>query len=219
MLRDAAVDIIMKRLGNNTDTSLRDDIINEMAFVQETILEGGEFKPWFMLSEVSSVNGSASEERLALPSDFLMEYEQGALYRYDTSADNPWVELVKDDIDRLRALYSETEDKPLYYALAGDYFLLKPTPDAVYTYKMRYYKTQTSLAGTYGDAANVENAWLKHASDWFIGEVGAIIASQYLQSEVLAQRFMEQAAKGKLRVRTQHYAREEANWTRAMGDD
>ena len=61
MLRDAAVDLIMKRLGNSTDLTLRDDIINEMALAQETILEGDILSPWFLITEESDAVNALAE--------------------------------------------------------------------------------------------------------------------------------------------------------------
>jgi len=218
MTRDSIVDIILQRLGKSNDTTLRDEIINEMVFVQEHILEQGTLKPLWLVSEVTTTTTVADDERLQLPTDFLQEWEEGTLYLYDSTADDPWIELDKDDWDSIKAANTEA-GKPVAYDIAGDYFLLSPTPDDTYTIKMRYYAKDTSLAGTYGDAANIENNWLKYAGDWFLGEVGAIIAAQYQQSDQQAAVFYNQAAKGKDRVWRNDIANREANKDRTMGDE
>ncbi len=221
MLRDVAVDLLMKRLGNRKDLSLRDDIINEMVYVQENILEGGPFYPFFLISEISDADTTAMEERVQLPTDFLHEWEDGALYYFNPDATkNSWVELTRDDWDLIKASYTtNTPGLMTHYDIVGNYFLLAPTPDAAYTLKFRYYAAAASLAGVYGDAANIENVWLDKASDWLIGEVGAIIASQYLVSQKLQQMFVAQAVRGQKRVSQLDVSMGESNKRRSMGDD
>lgn len=221
MLRDAAVDLIMKRLGSRTDLSLRNDIINEMVYVQENVLEGGPFYPFFLVSEISNADTTPTDERVQLPADFLHEWEDGALYYFDPDATtNSWIALIRDDWDVIKATYtSNTPGLMTHYDIVGNYFLLTPTPDAAYTLKFRYYAAAESLAGVYGDAANVENVWLAKASDWLMGEVGAIIASQYLVSQKLQQMFVAQAVRGQKRVSQLDVSMSESNKRRTMGDD
>ena len=215
MLRDAAVDLIMSRLGKRSDSALRVDVISEMTFVQDVLLEGGIFLPWFLLSESATTTTTADDERVQLPSAFLGEWEEGALYRVpDTGND---IQLIKDDYEALKGRYTGT-GAPTHYDLAGDYFYLKPTQDAAYTIKMRYYQRATSLAGTYGDATNIENLWLKWASDVFIGEVGVIIAGQVLQMPKAVLQFTKQAQSGWARLRIKDTSVRETNKERSMGD-
>jgi len=220
MLRDAAVDLIMKRLGNRSDVALRDDIINEMVYVQENILEGGPSFPLFLITEISTALATALDERLKLPGDFLREWEDGALYYFDTNdAVNPWKPLIRDDWDAIKAAHTTaTPALPTHYDIAGDYFLLAPTPDQAYTYKFRYYGADATLAGVYG-TNNIENLWLDKASDWLIGETGAIIATQYLVSNKLHQMFVAQATRGSKRVNDLDISMRESNKSRSMGDD
>lgn len=223
MIRDNAVDLLMKRLGNRKDTSLRDDIINEMDFVQDNILQGGPFYPWFLLSEETYTTTTAGEHRLPLPTDFLHEWEDGTLYRKDTAATgatNPWIELTRDDWDILKNSYTTVAGgTPKYYDISANYFLLADTPDDAYEIWFRYYSKADNLAGSYGDANNVENGWLKYAPDWFMGEVGLIIAGQYLQSDTMVQIFATQATRGKKRLYDLDISMQESNKKRAMGDD
>ncbi len=220
MLRDAAVDLIMKRLGNRSDTSLRNDIINEMVYVQETILEGGPFYPFFLVTEISTAVSTVSDERLTLPSDFLHEWEDGALYYFDAAdTSSPWKPLIRDDWDALKAAHTTADDAlPTHYDIAGNYFLLTPTPDQIYTYKFRYYGADVALTGPYG-TNNIENIWLDKAADWLIGEVGAIIATQYLLSDKLHTMFVAQATRGRKRIKDLTTSMEESNKSRTMGED
>lgn len=218
MTRDEAVDIIMQRAGRRQDTSLRDLIISEMVLVQETTLEGGDFRPLWLISEVATAYTDIGDERLEIPNDFLEEWEEGALYVYDaTNTDDPWIDLCKDDWDVIKDKYPGS-GMPKMYDRAGDYFLLAYTPDAQYQIKMRYYARATSLAGTYGDAANIENKWLKWAPDWVIAETLFVIATEYLQNPKLAEVALAQAGRAKKRVEHRDVGARESNKDRFMGD-
>ena len=197
MLRDAAVDLLMGRLARHVNTVTQQDIINEMDFAQTVLLEGDAVPFWFLLSDEQSLATVADQEYIAQPSDFLQEWEEAGLYYVDDDGDHQ--EMLKNDWDVVKAKITGT-GKPEYYALAGERFLFRKLPDAIYTMYWRYYQKQTSLAGVYGDAANVENGWLKHAADLLMAETGVIVATQYLQSDKMAQMFMKQAgdARGRL---------------------
>ena len=210
MLRDKAVDILMGRLGNRTNTSLRQTIIDEMVFAQETILEGALEFPWFLISELATETTVAEEERFAVPVDFLAEWEDGGLYVQET--DGTETLLIRDSWDILKSqALLEAAGKPKYYDIAGEYYLLRPTPDDTYTIKQRYYQRALSLAGVYGDAANIENKWLKYASDWLIAETGVVVAGQRLQSEKMVQMFAGQATMARKRVQHKTIAMQESN--------
>jgi len=219
MLRDAAVDLLMKRLGNSTDTTLRDDIINEMVQAQETVLEGDVFHPWFLVSEESQSETIPGDERVLLPSDFITMWEKGRLVRYDVTLDDPYIEMTREDWDAINE-HLNYSGKPTYYDIAGQYFLMRPLADAVYPLRFWYIKRGESLAGAYGDTAtNIENVWLKHASDWLLGETGMVIAEQYLQyTESKIKPFRTQAARGRARVQVINVEMEEVLIRRVMGE-
>lgn len=215
MIRDTAVDLLMGRLGKRVSTTTQQDIINEMVYVQENILEGDPTIPWFLLTEKATASTTPDEERLALPSDFLQEWEEGALYIIDSAGETKPV--IKDDWDSVKHKVTGS-GRPTHYSLAGDYFLLRKVPDAVYSIHMRYYARQTSLAGSYGssDPGNVENNWLKWAGDWFIAEVGIIISRQYLQSKEMLELFVAQRATAKKRIVDKDTIMKETNVQRFM---
>lgn len=215
MLRDAAVNLLMNRLGQRKQDALKDQIIGEMVYVQENLLEGNATQFWFTLSDVVTLNTVANDDKITLPTDFIQEWEDGNLYLQN--ADGSESEVIRADWDLLKA---ETEltgtGSPRFYDLAGDYMLLKKTPDAVYSIELRYHQRQTTLAGIFGDAANIENNWLKHASDWLIAEVGIIIAGQYLQSDKIVSMFGQQSQVALDRLIKKNTAFVEANKTRNM---
>jgi len=215
MLRDAAVDILMNRLGLRKQTTLSDSIIGEMVFVQENTMEGNATQMWFTASTVQTLNTVADDETIALPSDFIAELEDGNLYVQND--DGSETEVIRADWDLLKSEPDLTgTGKPTFYDLVGDYFRFKLTPDAVYNIELIYHQRQTSLAGIYGDAANIENNWLKHASDWLIAETGVIIAGQYLQSEKMVGQFQGQSQLALDRLIKKNTAFAETNKTRNM---
>jgi len=216
MLRDAAVDILLGRLGNRKSDTLKQAIIDEMVFAQENLLEGGVDLPWFLLSENATNSTQVNEERFPLPLDFLLEWEDGGLYLQND--DGTETLLYREDWDVIKSQASLVgAGKPTYYDIVGLYYLLRKVPDAVYAIKQRYYQKGVSLAGAYGDAANIENVWLKDASDWLIAETGILVATQRLQSDKMAQMFFLQATAAKKRVMYKNIALQESNKTRQMG--
>jgi hypothetical protein len=216
MIRDSAVDLLMGRLGKRQNAFTQQDIINEMVYVQDTLLEGDATPFWFLLTEAAETTTIPDEERITLPTDFLQEWEEGALY---IVVDGEDCAMVKDDWDTIKNRVTGS-GQPEYYALAGDYFLVRKIPDAVYTVKMRYYGRQASLAGTYGSAVdtdgNIENNWLKWASDLLIAETGIVIANQYLQSEKMLQLFAAQATVARKRLIAKDTIMRETNIQRFM---
>jgi len=216
MLRDVAVDMLMKRLGNSKDLTLRQDIINEMVQAQETVLEGDVFHPWFLVSEESSSSTAVADERVVLPLDFLAQWQFGGLFRFDAALDDPYIEMTQADWEDIKEILNFA-DKPTHYDVAGPYLLMRPIADAIYPLRFWYIAKGISLAGAYGDPTNIENIWLKWASDWLIGETGSVIAEQYLQmTETRVATFRTQAIRGRERLRLKNVEMEEGLKRREM---
>ena len=218
MDRDAAVARIKSRLQRSTDTALDTDIINEMQYVQQYILEGGSFLPWFLINDYTDAGFITvdSIETVAVPTGFLREAEEGALW-IDNAANEPtapWTELFKDDYDALRnsPLY-DGEGKPRRFALVGTNLYMRKTPDDAYLLRLLAYFSDTVLT------VNVENQWLKYASDWIISETGILMALNYLRDNVMTQAFAAQAKRARDRVLIEHEARMHTNRIYQMGDD
>lgn len=218
MLRDTAVDLIMKRCGNRTSDSLRQACIDEMVLVQQ-ILEGSEFLPWFLISELTEAYCSINDERLPLPDDYLLGWEYGELWRYDEDAATGTARkrMIRDDYSIIYEKYQGVGE-PSHYDIDGKYYRLRKIPDIQYKFMVIYFAKAASLEGAYGDANNIENVWLANAADWIIGETGVVIAEQHLQSKTMGQRFQQQADRGRARVFVRHTAWEEVNKYREMGD-
>jgi hypothetical protein len=197
MTRDEAVTRIQRRLGFRTD--LVAEIQDELKVAQESLEREMVSPPWFLLEEVSFTVTTADESRVEVPSNFLREYEQGTLWIYDTALEDPWVELSKGFMAGLNAFYVGT-GQPKAFSLDGKYFRLHPTPDAEYTLRLIYYKTDTPLT------TNIENQWLKYAPWLLVGLAGQEVAVGTRDGDAVAY-FKARYEQSKVDVHRQNIAR------------
>lgn len=216
MTRSQLVAIMLARLGRRNDTLLQVNIETELQNVQETVCEQRPSLPWFLLSEMTDANTTAGEDRIELPGDFLMESdeEEGALWYYDsTNEDNQWILLTKDSEVFLKATQSGT-GAPVAYALAGEYLIVKPTPDDTYPMRFKYFKKDELLTGD-----NSDNQWMKFGRNCLMYETLAVVAREYMKDEASAAGFEARAAENWERLRRAEIARQEAGRDRQMGDE
>lgn len=218
MLRDEAVVEIQNLLGfQQGQTSV---IQRELKFAQER-LENGPIRPWFLKEDRAYTNTIIGESRVALPSDFLEEDEDSALW-YAPANGAPDKEIIKEDLDFLiknQGRYTgidEDEDtvplgRPLWYAISGDYFRLFPTPDDVYRIRMVYFKKDAPLA------SNLENKWMKYAPWLVIAEAGMVVAVS-MRDKAAQAEFARMRQSAGITLNTQTEARLHANRNYVMGD-
>ena len=209
MLRDAAVDRIQEKLGFRTDQATRAVTALQDAQLK---LERRPLLPWFLLTEVASVTAEANEERVGLPSNFLREYEEDALWLFNTTATEPadeWTELIKDDLSVLRNAHPGTGD-PIKYSLTGLYFRLFPTQTEDKTLKLIYYKQAEVLS------TNIENEWLKYASDLMIGMAGKDVATVLRDADAIAV-FKDMITEGQAQLIIDTEARQHENTRYIIG--
>ena len=215
MLRDAAVDLIMKRLGNRNNATLRNDIINEMAYVQEQLLEATYPLPWFLIQKDDTLVTVADTETVALPAGFLDMWEDGGLAYVDS--DGEICKLVREDYDIIRKkAQGNATGAPEYYDIVGANIYFQRIPNDAYNLELWMYQRDTLITGEYGDASNLENSWLREAADWLMGEVGMIIAGQQLVGDKVYPFFEKQAARGREQLLRRITAREENSKERFM---
>jgi len=177
MTRDEVVALIALRLGNRTDQDT--NIVNELKYVQTKMEEMSEL-PWFMLSAWESIPTIASQDYVDLPSDFLLEWEQGTLQLLDPDS-GEYIPLTKDEYQFLHNKYrDEDAAQPKAYALVGATYALFPTPDIVYTMRHRFFEADTVLS------TNVENDWLKYAPDVFLNRAGMTMAQNLRDKDALS---------------------------------
>jgi len=209
MVRDSVVALLAERLNNRTD--LNDAIILEMQLAQSIRLEqNGRFQPWFMLTTRVIFPTTANVETVSAPADFVMEVEEQGLWvlNPDTAV---WGKLGKVSEEVGMGLYTAT-GLPLKYSLTNDTIVLYPTPDDAYSIRMRYAGAQPDLS------TNIENDWLKYATDLMIAEVGYAIASTKMQNDKLASAFAVDKEKAWQRLWLMHEARQHVNQNYSMGD-
>lgn len=181
----------------------------EVQLLQEVRLEQNPWLPWFLETEIATASTTALEERITLPSDFLGEIEEQALWLYDAAQDIVWTPLKKMTYDNMLARYPGT-GRPKAYAVSADYFHLMPISDVVYSVKMRYMAKDAILD------SNIENKWLKYASDVVLAELGVTMAEKHMQHPKLAESFRSDATTAWARLYSKHIARAEENQNRVM---
>lgn len=206
MTRDEAVALIKEGLGFKT--AMDASIVNWMKS-EQTNLENGPTKPWFLLSEEATYTTVIGERRIPLPPDFIGEYEEGALYY--TPADEDEIPLVKESSEQLRKIYPATnQGVPAAYSLTGNYFNIYPMPDAAYPIQMKYYQRGIVLN------SNIENEWLKWAPNILMGLAGSRVAAS-IRDWNAKKQFDEMYQGAILLLQNQNEARKADNWDLQMG--
>tara|TARA_Y100000310_G_scaffold94408_1_gene92036 strand:+ start:69 stop:707 length:639 start_codon:yes stop_codon:yes gene_type:complete len=209
MDRSAAVGRIQQQLGFRSDLST--EIVTALQDAQSEA-ERDPVLPWFLRNDdLTSFSTAADTETVALPTGFIRESEGDDLHWYDANAADAdkWTELAKHDLTYLRKNLPG-EGEPQAYHLGLTNLFIFPTPDAVYTLRMVYYKADTTLS------TDVENQWLLHAHDYLIGKAGRKIAGPLRDALALAE-FEKLEASGKLRMFADSEAREQASTRLIMG--
>ena len=208
MTRDEGVVLIKQVLGfrNNLDAT----IVTNMKFAQIR-LERSPTKPWWLVSEDSFTTTSATEERIAVPLDFLEEVDQAVLKYVPDDPDADEVDLEKDEYDVLRKNFrGKVPGPPEAYALVGGYFRLFPTPDAVYTIRQIFYQDDATLD------SNIENGWMKWNPMLLLGLAGGTLAVS-LRDTIAKMEFSAWEAEGRLLMPRMNIAREMANMDMQVG--
>lgn len=215
MLRDAAVDLMLNRLGlRQGQTNLRDHAIAEMVLAQTNELEGNAWLPWFLLGSEQGITFTASASTQSFPSGWLALWEDWHPYWVDSAGARHF--LVREDYDVALREYTGT-GSPKVYDLVGDgQAQVFPTPDQDYIVYWRGYERDADISGSYGDGNNIENGWLKWAADLLVAKAGIAMAEQYLQSAKMAQLFKGQAQVAEARLYAKHVAMTEEGKQRYM---
>ena len=170
MTRDEAVARILERLGFRSGLSTT--IQGALQEAQQE-LEAAVELPWFLKSEYSSIQTTADEERVPVPTDFLRELEDDDTLQYYDADEELWIALGKElpHIARQEWQGFTGVKWPRKYSLDNLYFRLYPTPDDTYTLRMQYYKSDDVLD------SNIENLWLTHRPNLLIGRAGIHVAA------------------------------------------
>lgn len=184
MTKDEAMTFLSSIMGNRSDLTTRGPLMLKMA---QSHYERGPEYPWFLLSESSTIRTQIGERRIPLPSDFIEEYEDGALF-YDPEDGSRQCELEKEDYDYLQEFYgSDCTGTPQAYSFDGLYFNIFPLPNALSLLRMKYYKKDVDITSLSGSATN---KWLTYAPNCLIGWAGQNLAATY-RDVVAANRFQQ----------------------------
>lgn len=211
MIGSAAVTLMKRRMARfSSSTTMDDDVLIELQQAQ-TRLELSPVLPWFLLSERSFIDTEVNEPRIIVPDDMIREYEEGALWVLDAEGvEHELKKRIWDDIKSDPRF--DTPARPSRYALVGEYFRLRPVPNAIYRVRMIFFQQQPII--TIGD----ENKWLKWAPDLVIAEAGVIVASSYIKNKEAEKMFSDMVAKEEVRLAIASEAREHANH-KYVGED
>lgn len=202
---DEAVQLVADRLGNRQGIDER--VKREMRLVQET-LEGGDFLPWFLLSDPQETE--VTQQRLTLPPRFLRFVEDDVLVMHD-GEDDSW-ELERADLDVVRPFEIEKEGKPSRIALGRDVMWLDRPPDKTYYLWMMYYRREPDL-----DSDN--NRWLQDAPDWIVAETLVRMGMQFQMSGDFIRVAQQEAQQAKQRLMMASEARDHAYREYIFGGD
>lgn len=172
MLRDAAVVEVQRVLGYRSDKTAE---ILELMLTQQAELERQVDLPWFLRSQVTTLQCIANQDTMFVPTGFLKEWNDDPLQVETLNSSGTaliWKRLDKDVPIYLReTLQEQSPGVPQAYSRIVGYFQLFPTPDAVYNFRLTYYKEAALLT------SNIENVWLSAMPYLLIGRVGLRIAA------------------------------------------
>ena len=175
MINSQILDRIMQRLTRTAPTTRAIVLLELNEKIRE--LERGPVKPWFMEKSVSGVLTSL-QNTLALPSDFLEEYEEGAFRIQDLQG--AWSAPIKVPIERLEHETDALDPAlPEGYSLFGEVFYLGPAPASAYPYKLKYYGRTTAIVD---DGATTTNQWALEFFNYLTLVVAHLVANTHLQS-------------------------------------
>ena len=173
MTMDEAIAWIQRQLGFRRALASEIQISLQQAIVRIE-LDATLVRPRFLLQEYSDVGfvTVADTREVAIPTGYLQEAElSGGLYIYDSTEDDPYIELTKAEPAYVRGAFTETE-QPTHYAIQGSNLIFGGIPDDAYELRwFAYFKDNSAITG--GET----NLWLTHRPFLIIGEAGVHIAS------------------------------------------
>jgi hypothetical protein len=216
---DAALDLIMARLGGRSNATLRANALIEMQLAQDFFTQKMPFMPWFLQIDYTDAAflTVAAQEYVALPSDFLrLDDDWGALYykNEERAEVDQWQAIRKSTYSLFKDKYFDGESQdPSLFDIVGQRLYMRPIPASARELRMLYYKKDTSPTDT---AAT--NLWLTYAPNWLIGEAGSVIAGLHVKDMEAAEFFAVLAKQAKDFLATETVARRVTGQSYAMGD-
>lgn len=198
MLRDEAVAEVQRVLGYRSDKAAE---IQQLMLYQQAEMERQPDLPWFLRTEIENMVSVANTPQMALPVGFLKEWQEDPLAVRTLNSSSTyyiWKELAKDSPNYLRTSMQEVSTTlsigiPQAYSRIGDNFILFPTPNDIYTFRMTYYKADAVLT------TNIENKWLQNLPYLLIGRCGLRVSGATRDKDAL-QTFGLMVQEGMARI-------------------
>lgn len=219
MIRSKAVAEVKRYMGFRQDGDT--DIIDWLQLGQNNLEHNWPTRPlpWFLLTERQGTSTVSEEERVAIPTGFIEEWEDDGMWVVDENGGEHL--LCKYDADDLRR-YQQSRTNyntqtiipsiPVQYALTGSYFRLFPKPQQVWTLKMISYCEDSLL-----DDNDDENGWLKYAPYVLIGWAGERFAAAARDGNALGV-FTQMKTSAMAALDVQSMERQMVNRRMAMGE-
>lgn len=195
--------LMLERLGNRKSSDIRAKCLRELNRALER-LESGAFLPWFLEKEWTP-STSTGIDHIDLPSDFLMEVEEGNLRVY---LNNDWSPIdTKVDLEVLRDAVYDSAGVPQAYAIFGEKLYIGPTPDGAYQLSLPYYQRSAALV----DDATSNSRWLREGGEWLICTALQRVAKYHIRDNEAAADFKTEARDAKTELYKAHEARKHVN--------
>jgi hypothetical protein len=212
-----ALDLLMSRYGQRSDSNVRAISLSEMKLAQATKLERDPAaRPWFLLSDdTTTYSTTGSVEYVSCPNLIGLPDEIGGVFVYDSSVTEPdkWVELVRKDYNYLRVMSgANAKAIPEAYDILNEKLYLRPIPDATYLLRVIGY-----IADTLPTDGAVENSWLRLSPDLLIAATGMEVAGKHLRDDALKALFMEEYMLARRRLMTENDQRIVGSRSLVMG--
>lgn len=223
---ETAITEVQQIIGWRSDKS--DEITRALAYSQTEREKPGKTYPWW-LRTTGTITTVVGQQNYSIPAAYIQDSEEqdGNIYYYTgTVLKSRTVFLRKRNFEDAQIAYfgrwpGQTGDVtdqsatiqngvPIDYVLTESEVLLYPTPDAVYSYRWKYWGKAAA------QAIGAENAWLLNAPWVLIGEAAQKIASDigYKEGAANAAAILATAEQNMFRSVIH---RQEAGRKRSMG--
>jgi hypothetical protein len=211
MLRDAAIQLCLTRLGNRGgEAALVTSAETEIQLAQKS-LENKPFLPWFLETDGSGLELAVSAQTVALPGAFLRMLDEDDSELWLTDAEGTKQQLPRKDKAILVNSYQEDDPAmPVAYAVTGRTLWFSHVADIAYPVTVRYFARDTALT------TNITNNWLTEAPSLLIAALGMTMA-KYTRDAAAFEIFQSDATAEFNSLVTTDAAMREAGRSRKAG--
>ncbi len=177
MTRDEAVQRINEGIGfRPSGNPLEPTIISRLKEAQRD-LEKGKTLPRFLLVEDQVISLLVGTHTVALPTGFLRESDETRIRFFPANSTLPrfldrryYIDAVQANLHGTDSTTIDEPVSPSVYVVRQTALDFITTADKNYTLFWDYFKADSVLD------SNIENLWLRFASDWLIGTAGLRLA-------------------------------------------